>query len=193
MARRTGASTSFTIFAIVMAAFLILGTLVVFGGSLFAPGPEEPDSPADEAQRQIAELETRVAEDPDDADSAAVLANIYANEGNYSDAIPLFERATIDRPEDGNLRLTFGIALLRSGNILDARVQLERALGLLPEHSGPPYYLGQLEELRDEPDEEAARMWYEQAIEADPESVLAGRAQQQLEELDNQSVPSATP
>ncbi len=167
-----------------MVLFLILGTLVVFGGAIFGSNPEDSGLPVDEAARQKAELETKVAEDPNNSDNAAILANIYANEGNIADAIPLYERATIDRPDDGNLRLAFGIALLRNGSLLDARVQLERALSLLPNSSGPAYYLGRLEQEKTEPDLEAARKWYEQAIEIDPESVLATDAADRVAQLD---------
>ncbi|MEZ4523717.1 MAG: tetratricopeptide repeat protein [Thermomicrobiales bacterium] len=190
MARRTGTSKAFTIFAIIMVAFLIMSTLVLFGGSILGPDNSDPADPTDEADRQMSELETRVSANPDDADAAAVLANIYANEGNLAQAIPLYEQATLARPDDGNLRLAFGIALLRSGSFLDARIQLEQALDLLPDSSGPAYYLGQLEQLKDDPDPEAAREWFELAIERDPESVLASQAQERIDELDN---PDASP
>ena len=167
-----------------MVGFLVLGTLVVFGGSIFDSSSQDgEDSPVDETRRQIEEIETRVARDPDNALDAGVLANIYANEGNLAEALPLYERATFGRPDDGNLRLAFGIALLRSGSTLDARVQLEKALELLPNSSGPPFYLGQLEERREEPDIDSAREWYERAIETDPESLLATQASARLDDL----------
>ena len=188
---RTRASKTFVIFAIAMAGFLLLGSLVVFGGSIVGTQSPNQDDPAARAREQINDLETRVAENPDDGDSAAVLANIYANDGDLSRAISLYERATVSRPEDGNLRLAFGIALLRNRSFLDARVQLERALVLLPNHSGPPYYLGQVEQLKDDPDLDAARTWYEQAVATDPGSVLSSRAQEQLVALDAE--PTSTP
>ena len=185
MPKRGRASILSTVFALVMVGFLVLGTLVVFGGSIFDSGSHDDDpSPVDESRRQIEELETRVARDPDNATDAGVLANIYANEGNLAEALPLYERATFNSPDDGNLRLAFGIALLRSGSNLDARIQLEKAHELLPENAGPPYYLGQLEERKDEPDIEAARNWYERAIDTDPESLLAGQAEERLIELE---------
>ena len=190
MAKRSGASKSFTVFAIVMALALVLGSLFVFGGAIFGSEPDDPLDEREEANRLIADLETQVAENPDDADSAANLANIYANQGNIAGAIPLYERATSQRPEDGNLRLSFGIALYRGGSTLDAQVQLERALELLPENASPAYYLGQLEQLRDEPDVEAARIWYERAIETDPESLVAEQARERLDELGASATPT---
>jgi Tfp pilus assembly protein PilF len=172
-----------------MASFLILGTLVVFGASIGDGGDEDDDE--NTVEEETARLETAVAANPDDADAAAVLANIYANQGNVADAIRLYEQATLTRPDDGNLRLAFGIALLRNGSFFDARIQLERALELLPESAGPAYYLGQLEQLKPEPDDEAAREWYEQAIETAPDSMLASEAQNRINEIDG-VVPTPT-
>lgn len=167
-----------------MVVFLVLGTIVVFGGSIFDTTGDDDAVPVNEAARQQAELETQVAENPEDAGSAAILANIYANEGRINEAIPLYERATAARPDDGSLRLSFGIALLRGGSMLDARVQLERAHVLLPNNPGPAYYLGQVAERQAEPDLDTARDWYEQAIEIDPESVIADQARERLAAID---------
>lgn len=182
--RRSRSSKSFTIFAIAMVVFLVLGTIVVFGGAIFDSTAGDESLPVNEAERQQADLETQVAEDPSDPDAAAILASIYANQGNITDAIPLYERATAGRPDDGSLRLAFGITLFRGGSFLDARVQLERALELLPNSPSPSYYLGQIAQQQDEPDLEAARDWYERAIEIDPESTIAAEAEQRLAELD---------
>jgi tetratricopeptide (TPR) repeat protein len=191
MPSRRGASKSFTIFAIVMVALLVLGSLVVFGGAIFGSDGDD-DGQADTVEEQTSELETAVADNPDDPDAAAILANIYANQGKVAEAISLYERATQGRPDDGNLRLSFGIALLRAGNMLDAQVQLERARDLLPGVAGPAYYLGQLEELQDPPDEEAAREWYQVVIEISPDSGLAEQARERLNAIDG-AAPEVTP
>ncbi len=182
--KRSGASRSFTIFAIGMVGFLVLGTVAVLGVSLFGSDDTSDDGVSDTVQEETSRLETAVASNPEDGDAAAILANIYVSQGNIAGAIPLFERATAARPDDGNLRLSFGIALLRNQSILDARVQLEKALVLLPESAAPSYYLGQLEQSKENPDDEAARAWYEQAIEIAPESRLAEQARERINELD---------
>lgn len=196
MPGRRGASLGFTIFAIAMVAALVLGSLVVFGGAIFGAGGDD-DGAVDTVQEETSRLETAVARDPEDAGAAAVLADIYANQGNMADAIPLYERATQLRPDDGNLRLSFGIALLRNGSVLDAQVQLQRAYDLLPDVAGPAYYLGQLHELNDPPDEEAAREWYERVIEIAPDSRLAEQAQERIDELSGaeptEDEPTASP
>lgn len=188
-----GPGKAFTIFALVMAAVMVLGTVVVFGGTMFGESDDTAEPTIAPQDEEVRELETRVAENPDNADDAALLANIYANEGRVEDAIPLFERAIDQDPDDGGLRLAFGIALFRAGNEFDARVQLERAYELESDKSGPAYYLGQLEENRREPDLDAAREWYEEAIEANPESLVAEQAEERLEELESGDEDIETP
>lgn len=166
-----------------MIAFLIIGTLVVFGGTVIGGDDSSPEPTVDEGEAETQALETRVAENPDDAEAAGVLANIYANEGNVAQAIPLYERAVDASPDDGGLRLAFGIALLRGGNTFDAEIQLNRALELDPDRATAAYYLGQLEESRQEPDLDVARAWYERTIEIDSESLIADQARQRLDEL----------
>lgn len=183
MPHRNRPSRAFTIFAFAMIAFLIIGTLVVFGGTVIGGDDSSPEPTVDEGEAETQALETRVAENPDDAEAAGVLANIYANEGTVAEAIPLYERAVEARPDDGGLRLAFGIALLRGGNTFDAEIQLNRALELDPDRATAAYYLGQLEESRQEPDLDAARAWYERTIEIDSESLIADQARQRLDEL----------
>lgn len=184
MGKSRGPGLAFTIFALAMAGVMVLGTVVVFGGTIFDQGDDDTVPTIDSQDDEIRELETKVAEDPDDPDNAALLASIYANEGRLNEAIPLYDQAVDQKPDDGSLRLAFGIALFRAGNEFDARVQLERAYELEEDKSGPAYYLGQLEENRQEPDLDAAREWYEEAIEANPDSLVAEQAQQRLDELD---------
>jgi tetratricopeptide (TPR) repeat protein len=174
-----------------MVAFLLLATLVVFGASI---GGDDDDDGDSTVQDETNRLETQVAENPDNGDAAAVLASIYANQGNLTEAIRLYEQATTTRPDDGILWLSFGIALLRNGSFFDARIQLERALELLPESAGPAYYLGQLEQLKPESDDEAAREWYELAIETAPDSTLAAEAQSRIDEIDGMApTPTSAP
>lgn len=190
-----GAGRAFTIFALLMVGVMVLGSIVVFGGSIFGGTAHDavPTRGEDALDEEVRELETRVAENPDDGESAAVLANIYAQEGRNEEAFPLFERALEQDPDDAGVRLAFGIALFRSGNEFDARVQLERAYELESDKSGPAYYLGQLEENREEPDLDAARRWYEIAIEASPDSLVADQARTRLEELDAEPGDEPTP
>lgn len=186
---------AFTIFGISMAAVLVISTIVVFGGAVFGGTPDSPDQTIPTPDRRDAEevqrLRTAVAEDPDDIDSAAVLANILANQGQIQESLSLYDRAVNARPEDYDLRLAFGIALYRAGHSFDAKVQLREAHELQPDSAAPAFYLGQVFENQESPDLNKAREWYETAMELEPDSMVGGQAEQRLNEISD--LPTPTP
>lgn len=184
-------SRGFAIFAIAMVGVLVLGLVVASSGELF--GMSDEADPTPDAEAEIERLQTAVATNPDDLASTAVLATILSNQGRASEAIPLFERLIEADPNDGRTRLAFGIALFRSGNPFDAEIQLKRANELTPERPDAAYYLGQLFEERADPDLDAAREWYQRAVDIDPESLTADQARQRLAELDGGVSASPTP
>lgn len=184
-------SRIYVIFVIVMAAFLVIGSLaLVVGSALFDDdGEGEPNDVAQQGA-EIARLETQVAEDPDDTGSMAVLANILANSGRLEEAVGWYERAVDGDPENGDLRLAFGLTLFQLGNDFDAEIQFRRAHELIPDSASPPFYLGQLFERRNTPDLDAARHWYERAVEIAPDSLVGEQASERLRQLDS---PDVTP
>lgn len=188
---KNGPGKLFSVFAILIVVTMVLGTVAVFGGGVI--GSNEPASPDETVQpnEDVTRLETQVAENPDDTGAAGVLADIYANQGRYSEAIPLFEKAVSANPDDGSLRLAFGLALYRSGNYFDARIQLKKAYELGPHVAEAAYYLGSLNESGDDPDMELAKSWYHKAIEHDPESTIAEQAQKRLNNINGTG--TATP
>jgi tetratricopeptide (TPR) repeat protein len=170
---------------------LILGLLVASTGEIF--GTSDDADPTPDADAEIQRLQTAVAVNPDDLASTAVLATILSNQGRASEAIPLYERLIEADPNDGRTRLAFGIALFRSGNPFDAEIQLLKAHELTPDRPDAAYYLGQLYEGRENPDFDAAREWYQRAIDIAPDSLTAEQAGQRLAELDGSATPSAAP
>lgn len=184
-------SRGFAIFAIAMVGILVLGLFVASTGELF--GTSDDADPTPDADAEIRRLQTAVATNPDDLASTSVLATILANQGRASEAIPLYERLIEADPDDGRTRLAFGIALFRSGNPFDAEVQLLRANELTPDRPDAAYYLGQLYEARENPDLDAAREWYQRAIDIAPDSLTAEQAGQRLAELDGGATPTANP
>ncbi|RIK37128.1 MAG: hypothetical protein DCC58_18415 [Chloroflexi bacterium] len=129
---------------------------------------------------EVARLQTQVAADPNDFDSLVVLAEILANSGRASEAIPLFEEAVRRRPDDPAIRLAFGRALLRTNNLFDAELQLTRAVELDPENQAAAFYLAQVYEARGADDAESARVWYQRAIDLNPDSLIAEQAREAL-------------
>jgi tetratricopeptide (TPR) repeat protein len=198
MARRTrGPSTTnrpFTLLAVVIIVFLLASSLLIlipFGGG----GDDDGD---DDVLRvtpgaEVSRLETTIAESPDDVDSMVVLAEVLANSGRITESIPWFERAIEQRPDDATLRLAFGRALQRAGTDFDAELQLKRAVELGPDDPANAFYLAMFYETREPPRLDEAREWYQQAIDADPESVIAGQARDRMAALDPAASPSGTP
>lgn len=187
ISRRPG--RGYKIFVFAMAGFLVLGSVALIVGSAFDGGGDIKElSEEDRPGEEISRLETVVAENPQDTESMAVLANILANSGRVEEAIPWYERAVNANPDNGDLRLAFGLALFQLGNDFDAEIQLKRAQELMPDSASPSYYLGQLYERQPDPDLEAAREQYERAVEIAPDSFVGEQAQARLDELDQADV-----
>lgn len=186
-------SRGYIIFVVAMAGFLVIGSVALIVGTAFEgdPGRAEPQ-PDERPGEEVARLQTRIAEDPTDTNSMAVLANILANSGQLDESIGWYEQAVRGNPENGDLRLAFGLALFQLGNDFDAAIQLRRAHELMPDSASPAYYLGQINQRGANSDLDAAREWYETAIEIAPDSLVAEQAQARLDELDSPA-PTSTP
>ncbi len=178
-----------------MVAIFGLGSVLVIGVSIFGgdgSGSAQDEITPDPGIEQIAVLTTAVAEDPSDVESAALLATILANSGQAAESLTYFDIAVAGDPENGSLRLNYGIALYRTGNLFDAEVQLLKAYSLEEEKAGTAYYLGQLYENQENPDLDEAIQWYEKVIEIGPEdSLVAGQAQERLEAIEASATPTA--
>jgi cytochrome c-type biogenesis protein CcmH/NrfG len=191
--RSTANSRGFAIVAIGIIVFLLAGSvllLIPIGGG----GDDEDDdvirvTPGAEVSR----LETVIAQNPDDIDSMVVLAEVLANSGRINESIPWFEQAIEARPEDPTLRIAFGRALQRANSDFDAELQLKRAVEIDPASSEAAFYLALFYESREPPRTDEARNWYQRAIDAAPDSVIAGQAQERLAALDPTASPVATP
>jgi cytochrome c-type biogenesis protein CcmH/NrfG len=197
MARRTrGPATTnrpFTLLAIVIIIFLLASSLLIL-----IPFGMGGDDDGDDVLRvtpgaEVSRLETTIADNPGDVDSMVVLAEVLANSGRITESIPWFERAIDQRPDDATLRLAFGRALQRAGTDFDAELQLKRAVELGPDDPANAFYLAMFYETREPPKLDGAREWYQRAIDADPESVIAGQARDRMAALDPDASPEATP
>jgi tetratricopeptide (TPR) repeat protein len=183
----------YRIFVFTMAGFLVIGSVALIIGSALEGGQSSPSPANDERPgEEISRLQTAVANNPDDTNSMAVLANILANEGRVDESIPWYERAVEGDPDNGDLRLAFGLALFQLGNDFDAQLQLQRAREMLPDSASPSFYLGQLYERRATPDIDAARSAYQDAFDIAPESHVGQQAEQRLQDLEA-GEPTETP
>lgn len=195
--RRTGSKRSYSlgyaVFAGVIIVLLVAGGLAVI---LDPGGPNETDSgvPTQPAGQQIGLLQTAVAEDPQDARSMAVLADIFTNEGRLDEAIVWYARAIELEPENATYRVAYARALDNRGNVFDARVQYERAIELEPDNQSATFYYGFFLETLDPPDWDGALAQFERTVEIDPESVIANQATQRIAKIEQTlATPSASP
>lgn len=195
--RRRRTNLLFVIMAVAVSALMIAGTLAAL--LPVGDGTDEPasgDEPAIQVTpgAEVAKLETRVAADPSDVDTIIVLADVLSNSGRVAESYAWYEKAVGLRPDDADLRLAFGRALLRGEQWFDAELQLTRADELAPANATTAFYMGQLAEERPGGDPNAAIEWYRRVIERDPDSLVAQQARTRLSELGADAAsPDATP
>ncbi|MDW8059272.1 MAG: tetratricopeptide repeat protein [Thermomicrobium sp.] len=171
----------------VLIAVILLAALVgALGPSLVcrrSPAREEFALSLTDVPGQLeTELLATLTVAPDEPTALLALADLYAHSGRIQEAIPLFERAITLRPDLVAARLSFARALLANGLVTDAEAQLEAALALAPQDPQILYLLGQAAELRQPPNLDDARAWYQRAAEADDDP-YARLARRRLEEL----------
>lgn len=102
------------------------------------------------------ELERALSFRPEDAKSQDLLAGVYFRLGVYPRAIEIWSRLVRSHTDDATLRVNLGLALLKTGQPEDAKLHLDRAIELEPEHARAWGYLGlvhwrmgKLDEARD--------------------------------------------
>jgi len=200
MARRSRRTSRtnlpFTFLAVIIIVFLLASSVLIlipFGSDGEGDEPLDDDVVRVTPGAEVSRLETAIAANPQDVDSIVVLAEVLANSGRIAESFPWFERAIEQRPEDATLRLAFGRALERAGNDFDAELQLTRAVELDPSSPAAPFFLGLFYEMQEPAQPDDAREWYQRAIDAAPDSVIADQAHDRLASLEPAASPVGTP
>lgn len=161
------------------------------------PAPTAPLSPAEEGTGSFqAAMRTAIAEDPNDAVALVSLANLLALEGNFPEAIALYERALAIDPDNAATRRSFALALAQSGNLADAELQYLRVLEANPNDAEALVFLGQVYERWSPPRLADAATAYARAVSAEPGSISADEAAKALARLPVDvlaATPAATP
>lgn len=132
---------------------------------------------------QESQMRARLQQNPNDVNAMIVLADLLANSGRIDEAATYYERAVQARPDDEQLRLAFGTALLHGSDFADAEGQLLKAQQLAPNDPQPDYLLGQLYEAWQPPRTDDAVKLYRATVALDPTSVYAQRARDRLAAL----------
>lgn len=186
------------------AIFSILGLLVIFsmlfglvavGFDGLGVGNDEDDPFAqDPTSDLVPTYEARLRDNPTDANTMLILANILQNRGEYPAAISWYEKAVALKPEDVEARLAFGKALASYGQTYDAEAQYKKALEYNNRNAKAEYYLGELYDRSNPPRTEEAKIHYARASEFEPEGSWGRAARAALDRLSATPTPaSATP
>ena len=175
---------AFAVLALAIIISLVLGTLVAdLGAALGLGGGQSAPTPPRGQANLVPTYEAHLRDNPDDAQTMVILANILQNRGDYPDAITWYERAVTIKPDDLETRLAFGQALASGGQRVDAEIQYRKALDLDPQNPRTEFYLGQLYDRWDPPRLEEARLRYGRAAELQPEGTWGQAARQALDRL----------
>ncbi len=138
-------------------------------------------------------LETKVAQNPRDTVSMALLANTLANDGNLEAAIGWYQKVLDLNPNDWKTRLDFAESLANGQMRPDAELQFQKVITAQPNNPDAHYYLGELYRTWQPPRLDDAAREYDTVIKVAPTSFLAERAKQQLQSIGRATPSAATP
>lgn len=177
--------------SLVICSFIAVALTTIDFGSLFGDDPSVDDS-LDPNADLIAEQETVVAQNPEDVEAIALLANLLGNTGRIDEAIPWYEQALTLTPDDAGIRLDFARSLASAGYTADAEAQFLKVLEAEPENQVAHFYLAELYMSLDPARRGEAIEHYRRASEIDPTSFLGERANIEVVSLAG-STPIASP
>ncbi len=164
-------------------------------GPLIVPGVADSAPPAGgtEAQRDmIAELELRLAQNPNDFLLLSDLGNLHFEIQDFPGAIGYYERALAIAPDDANIRTDLGTALYYSDSPAEALAEFERSLELEPGHPQTLFNMGVVL-LESRNDTEGAIELWERLIEMNPGYPQNPMVQQEIDQLRGLNLPTLAP
>lgn len=133
---------------------------------------------------------------PNDSDTVGNLADYYDKTGQYQQALVLYQRYLLLRPDDAKARVSVGELLLGTGDITGAQSQFAQAIALKPTtmtaaraHLG----LGNVYLSLQPPRSGDALREFQQAADLDPSGDVGNEARQRLVVVQQQlSAPTVT-
>lgn len=161
-----------------------------------AASGEKPPPPLDE--QRAAELTSAAQQNPKDAATRVLLANLYFDAERFHDAIRWYEDALKIDPRNPNASTDLGIAYYYTNQTDRALERFDESLKIDPKHTKTLLNLGFVRAFGKQDLDGAAKAW-EQVVQIAPESEEGRRARQSLEALrtahasDTQRPPGKTP
>ncbi|MBM4160401.1 MAG: tetratricopeptide repeat protein [Ignavibacteria bacterium] len=132
---------------------------------------------------QMAELEQRVAANPDDAELSLQLANFAYDHRFFDKAIVYYRKYLEKNPENTNARVDLGTSYYESGNATEAISEMESALKYDPKHLQAHFNLGVVNLGAGRVD--VANEWFRKTIALAPNSEIGKQAKRILEQHSN--------
>jgi len=123
--------------------------------------PEEGESQTPYYSGLIEEYRTILAEDPNNLAAITALGNAYFNNGQWSEAITMYERALLINPKDADVRTDLGTAYRNTGMTDRALAEYRTALEHDPGHLTARYNTGVVYASNKKNYKEAIRIWEE--------------------------------
>ncbi|MFM9106934.1 MAG: tetratricopeptide repeat protein [Chloroflexota bacterium] len=182
-----------TLIGVLVACALIASTVGTILLDQQGTAPEGAGQPTPAPGNEFEDLlRANLEANPADARSAVSLGNLLSARGLYGEAIDYYARAVELEPGNAGYRLDFALALAQTGALADAELQYRKALEANPNDAEALYFLGELYARWNPVRLDEAVASFEGAIAAEPSSVSADLARQELARLQGQR-EAATP
>lgn len=175
---------------LVVCSMLAVALATIDLGALWGDGDQ--DVIVDPNADLIAEQQTVVARNPEDADQVVLLANFLANSGRMMEATEWYQRAIELAPDDNSIRLDFARSLQSSNMVQDAEAQFLRVLDDDPSSLAGHYYLAKLYMDWQPQRRDDARNHFERVLDINPDSFLAEQARVELDTM-GWATPTSSP
>ncbi len=121
---------------------------------------QQPQQVPPEVEKQIADLEKSVADNPKDLPAKLKLANLYFDVGRHEKAVPLYNEYVAANPDDDDARTDMAFSMANTGQIEGSVAELKRVIARSPKHQNAAYNLAMM--YVSKRDRDSAVYWLEQ-------------------------------
>lgn len=125
--RQRLANRGLVVLGIVISLALVITLVATFTST--STGTPVPTTPS---QTDPNQLIARATANPADSDTAGALADYYYQTGQYQQALVLYQRYLLLKPDDAHAHVSVGVLLLNSGDVPGAQSQFMQAIALKP-------------------------------------------------------------
>lgn len=203
-AGRRGGDTASWVARILIVAIVVAVVLAVY--KLGAPADSSSDASASDLmgmgatatptldEAQVAELEQRVRDNPEDTDAMGQLASLYAAVGDYANASKWQARRVELMPDDVDAQLTLGVSCFNNGDLDCAKEHWDIVNELDPDRADLHFNLGYYYLSIDPPDIEMVKKEWNRVLELEPDGEYAQIVESHMGSFDTMTAsPSASP